>query len=79
MAKVYAHMGIGSVRQLFYFADQRIGELKQKIKEEIAYAKDRMITYDENRQTSNSDVELGVARGLTMALDFIKEEELEKA
>ena len=52
--------------------------IKQKIQEEIAYAKDRMITYDETYQKSNSDVELGVARGLNMALDFIKEEELEK-
>ncbi len=33
MAKVYPHMGIGSVMQLFYFADQRINELKENIKE----------------------------------------------
>lgn len=33
MAKVYAHMGIGSVSQLFYFADQRIIELEKIIEE----------------------------------------------
>ncbi len=33
MAKVYAHMGIGSVRQLFDFAGQRIGELREGIME----------------------------------------------
>ncbi len=51
--------------------------LKQKLQEEIAYAKDRMLTYDENNQKSNSDVEQGIARGLNMALDFIKEEKAE--
>jgi len=32
-----------------------------------------MLDFDESNQKSNSDVELGVARGLNMALDIIKD------
>ena len=52
---------------------KKMKTLIEKIKQEIVYAKERMLDFDESNQKSNSDVELGVARGLNMALDIIKD------
>ena len=57
---------------------KKMKTLIEKIKQEIVYAKERMLDFDESNQKSNSDVELGVARGLNMALDIIKTQDPHK-
>ena len=52
--------------------------LKQKVQDGLAYAKERMVEYDERKQNSNADVENGKVQALKQVLDFIKDEEIEK-
>ena len=51
-----------------------MNNLKQKVQDELAYAKERMVEYDENRQNNNADVENGKIQAFKQVLDFIKDE-----
>ena len=50
----------------------------KKLQEEIAYAKDRMLTYDEKGQNGLADVENGKVQAYSHALDIIEEARLEE-